>query len=384
VFGVIRHIIKKELLQTFRDNRMRVIVFIAPIIQLTVFGFAATFDVKDIKLAVSDLDRSVESRELIDRFEKSAYFNRVIDVRTEDETDYVIDKGIADLQMTIPTGFGEKLSEGKPVKVQFLVDGTNSNSATIMSNYVEIITSIANLELIAERQTRLAIAAGESAMLSAGSVSIIVPEVRVWYNEELEAKNFMVPAVFAMVLMVITVMLTAIGLTREREIGTYEQLIVSPLTPEELIIGKTVPFALVGLVDVTFILIAAWLIFGVTVKGSLLLFYLSTLVFLITTLSLGIFISSISQTMQQALMSAFFFMFPFIILSGMMFPINNMPEPFQWLTLLNPLRYYIEIVRGLFLKGIGLEYIAPRVIVLLLEGMTLLAISSARFSKRLQ
>lgn len=384
MFGVIWHIVKKELLQTFRDPRMRAIVFVAPLIQLTVFGFAATFDVKDIKLAVKDSDNSAASRELIGSFADSAYFNRVLDVSAERDVDYALDKGLADVQMVIPAGYGSALAEGKPVKVQFLVDGTNSNSATITSNYVEIITSIANLQLLAARQKQLAIGAGDNALMAVGGVSIITPEVRVWYNEELEAKNFMVPAVFAMILMVITVMLTAIGLTREREIGTYEQLIVSPLRPESLIIGKTIPFALVGLVEVTFILFAAWAIFDVTVKGSLLLFYLSTLIFLITTLSLGIFISSISQTMQQAMMTSFFFMFPFIILSGMMFPINNMPEVFQWLTLLNPLRYYIEIVRGLFLKGIGLEYIAPRAVVLLLLGMTLMSIASARFTKRLQ
>lgn len=375
MFQGLSHIIRKELIHTLRDKRMRFMLFAVPIVQLTVFGFAAQFDVKNIRLGVDDRDHSSRSRAIVERFVSSGYFIHEGTVTCPAECDDALDRRSVDAVLVIPRGFDTDARRGRSARVQVLIDGSNSNSATIVQNYVDIIASGIAAETMSERRGSAPIAV-RPAFLS--------PQLRVWYNEDLLAARFMVPAVFAMILLVITVLLTAVGLTRERELGTYEQLIVTPVTPEAIILGKTLPFALIGLVEVTLILIAAWLIFGITVKSSMLVFYVSTLVFLMTTLSLGLFISSFAASMQQAMMLAFFAIFPAILLSGMFFPIDNMPAVFRYLTLFNPFRFFVEIVRTLFLKDITMGFLLPRLSALLSFGLFLMTVAAVRFRKTIQ
>jgi ABC-2 type transport system permease protein len=378
MFEGLRHIITKEVIHTFRDKKMRVMIFGAPVIQLIVFGFAASFDVRDIRLIVDDQDKSQTSRALIERFTGSPYFSRVDDLPPKD-ADAALLSGRADLVLSVPSGYQRYFQRGGGAPVRLIIDGTNSNSASIIQNYAEVILSQANLELSSQHLGRAPASAAPWL-----KPPLIQPVFRFWYNELQLASHYMIPALFGLVLLIITVLLTAMGLTRERELGTYEQLIVSPLHPETIILGKTLPFAIAGLVIVTLILTAAWLIFGIVMKGSILLFYVSALIFILCTLSLGILISSLSETMQQAMMLTFLISLPMTILSGMMFPIENMPLGFQWLTYLNPARYFIEISRGLFLKGAGMAYVAPRVAVLFVMGLALLTIATARFQERLK
>jgi ABC-2 type transport system permease protein len=263
------------------------------------------------------------------------------------------------------------MAQGKKAQIQVLIDGCNSNSATIIKNYIEGIVAMHNLSL---------------PLAAKGGVSTPVIELRqrFWFNEKMEASYFMVPGVFAMILFVITTILTAMGLTRERETGTYEQLIVSPISPMVIIVGKTLPFAFIGLFSVTITLVAAALIFGVTLQGSYLLFYGTTVIFLMTTLSLGIFISSLAKTMQQALMLSFLVMLPMIILSGLMFPIANMPPFFRALTYINPMRYFLQTLRGLFLKEVPWDYVLVRAAALAAMGSLLMGAAAMRFQKKLQ
>lgn len=389
MFQSIRYVFRKELIHTFRDPRMRFMMFVAPILQLVAFGYAATFDVKNISLYVVDYDRTSSSREVSSSFTSSPYFRETKFSSCDSLQDSscatkAMDQGLAMAVLSIPKGFTKDLERGEEANVQLLVDGTNSNSATIIQNYSEIIISSLNRTYIQKRNQKMSfnISAGKSTANNLRA-STILPALRVWYNEELEAKFFMVPAVFAMVLFILTIILTAMALTRERELGTYEQLIVSPIKPMDLIIGKSVPFAFIGLVQVTLILIASWFIFGVTVKGSLLLFYFSSLIFLLTSLGFGIFISSICQTMQQAMMMTFMMLFPMMILSGMMFPIENMPQLFQWISLADPLRYFIEVVRAIVLKGAGIDFVGPRLIVLFIFGIGSLFFAARGFRKTL-
>ena len=381
----VRYIFKKELIHTLRDKKLRIVIFMLPILQLIVFGFAATFDVKNIRLLVIDRDHTTVSREVSGKFVNSIYFKQVFVEDTELSPETVaLDRDIASAVLVIPKGFSKNLEKGYESNIQILVDGTNSNSATIIQNYVEIIVSGLNQIFLQKRLQKVSFSVARTGVSPLTLSGGIFPALRIWYNEELEAKYFMVPAVFAMVLFVITILLTSMALTRERELGTYEQLIVSPLKPQVLIIGKTIPFALVGLVQVTLILVASWLVFDVTVSGSIWLFYFSSLIFLITSLSFGILVSSICNNMQQAMMTTFMLMFPMMILSGMMVPIENMPLVFQWLTLLNPLRYFMEITRGLFLKGAGIDFLFPRLLVLFVFGLVAMVFAARGFRKTLQ
>jgi ABC-2 type transport system permease protein len=297
------------------------------------------------------------------------------------EPGIMLDHARADVALVIPRGYERTLARGETAGIQFLIDGTNSNSATIIRNYVEAIAAGVSRELHGGGRAGFGPRVRSA---PARRAALFFPEVRVWYNEQLEAPQFMVPGVFATILFVISMILTAMGLTRERETGTYEQLIVSPIHPMAIMLGKTLPFALLGLISVTLILMVTHFIFDVSVKGSLLYFYGTVIIFLITMLSLGLFISSVAKTMQQALMLSFFVMLPMIILSGLMFPISSMASGFQVLTLLNPLRYFIEIIRGLFLKAVPLSFVGPRALVLLVMGLALLFVSAARFNKKLQ
>jgi ABC-2 type transport system permease protein len=375
MFERIRHMLFKEVIQTFRDPKMKGVIFLMPIVQVLVFGYAVTTDVKHIATAVYDLDNSVASRELTARFVKSGYFDIVEYVNDDHRAQKLVDRGRVRTVLRVNKGFGEELRAGRTAQLQVIVDGTDSNTAGIVLDYSAKIAGQFSQKVLLTRFTRLKGSPQEPARVDV--------QTRAWFNENLESRNFYAPGVIAIIVMLITLMLTSMAVVREKEIGTMEQIMVTPITPAEFILGKTVPFALIGFADVILITVIGVFWFGVPIRGSLLLLFLATALYLMTTLGIGLLISTVSQTQQQAMMSTFFFYFPAVLLSGFMFPIANMPEVVQWITYLNPLRYFLVIIRGIFLKGIGPAILWPQMLALAVMGFATLWLASRRFQKTL-
>jgi ABC-2 type transport system permease protein len=356
------HLLKKELLQLRRDPKILPILFMAPVIQLVILGYAATTDIRRIELAVCDLDRSAASRSLVARFEGSTYFRVTAQVDSQLDLDRLLDSSKARTALTIPAGFGAERAAGRLATVQLLTDGSDAMAGT----------------------AGLSFAYGVLRSEGASVRPLIELRPKVLFNPDLQSRNFMVPAVLALILLIMTMMLTAMAIVREREIGTMEQLLVTPLTPTQLIVGKLIPYALVGLVEffTTLPVVLFW--FKVPLRGSLLVLLLLTLPYMLCTLGLGILISTLSNTQQQAMMlSAFIFIMPQIYLSGFAFPIQNMPYGFQLVTYAIPLRYYVTILRGVFLKGVGLEVLWPQGLAMLGLGMAIVGLARLRFRRQL-
>jgi ABC-2 type transport system permease protein len=370
------HLMKKELIELKRDPRLFGVVIIAPIIQLNVLGYAATTDVKDIPIAIVDADRSAASRELVHRFETSANFKIVAMPGSTSEIDPYLDRGEAWMALSIPSDYGRKVAAGRQTALQVVADGTDSNSTGVAMGYAQA--------LIGGYAQDLAAAAAPTGQAALPPGRLVQAEIRVWFNPRLESRDFMIPGIVALLLLVITTNLSAMAIVREKEIGTLEQLNVTPLARWELITGKLLPYAFIGIIDVILVLIVAIYWFEVPMRGSLGLLFGMCLVYLMSTLGLGLFVSTISKTQQQAMMtSIFFFLMPMIYLSGFIFPIENMPAWIQPLTYLIPLRYFLEILRGIFLKGIGLEILWPQAVSLLAWGLAVLTLATLRSSKRL-
>ena len=375
--GRILHVARKEFIQAFRDPRMFAIIFIAPIVQLFLFGYAVTTDVKNINLAVMDRDRSVASRELVRSVLNSGYFTFIGTVDTEEQIRRALVQTRADVVLVFPEGFADKLDRGESAPLQVLMDGAESNSSGVAVGYLQKILVTFGRGELDKRMDRLVGGTGSASRPSPW----VRPEIRHQYNPELKSSWYMVPGVLAMILLVITMMLTSLAITREREIGTMEQLIVTPIKPWHLLAGKMIPFAVIGLVDVTLILVVAASHFRLPMVGSLGILYFAALIFLFTTLGLGLLISTLSHTQQQAMFLSLMIMMPAILLSGLMFPIANMPGPVQWLTYANPLRYFLVIVRGVILKGNGLLLLAPQFFMLFSLGAIVFSLAVARFQK---
>jgi ABC-2 type transport system permease protein len=366
-------LMRKELLELRQNPRLFPVIFLAPLIQLTVLGYAATTDVRDIPVVVSDADRSAESRDLVRRFDASANFT-VIDVVTSvREIDPYLERGRAWMALTIPADYGRVVRGGRPAAVQVIADGSDANSTNVAMGYASALIGEYAQEVAARRpETRAAGAAG------------IEPIVRVWFNPTLESRHFMLPGIVALLLLVVTTNLSSMAIVREKEVGTFEQLSVTPLGRSQLILGKLLPYGIIGMIDVALVLVVAIGWFEVPMRGSLLLLFGMSLVYLLTTLGLGLFVSTISRTQQQAMMTTtFFFMTPMIYLSGFIFPIENMPVLIQQVTYLIPLRYFIVIVRGIFLKGVGLETFWPDALALFGWGIGVLALATWRSRKTL-
>ena len=369
------HIIRKEFIQLRRDRRMFFIVFFSPVLQLFLLGYAANLDIRNIPVVFCDLDATRTSRDFIAQFPASGYFSLQATVDRAEDVDAYIDQGKASLAVILPKGMGRRLAGRKSVRVQVIVDGAESQSAIVGLNYATMIGLKYSRQILLERLRSA----------SPGlSIPRVDPEVRVWYNPELRSRNFMIPGVLAMVLMIITMMLTSLGIVKEKELGTMEQLIVTPVRPHELIMGKLLPFFLIGLVEITVVVAVAVFGFGVPVKGSVWLLFGLSPTFMLTTLGLGLFISTISRNQQQAMLTAAFFIIPQIILSGFVFPIENMPRLIQWLTYVVPLRYFLVIIRGLFLKAVGLNALWDETAALLIFGLAILGLSILRFRKTLE
>ncbi len=373
---VIGHIVRKELLQFRRDRKMVGIAFLAPILQLIILGYAANLDVRDITLAVCDLDRTRASRDLTAEFTASGYFTVTEHLGGIREVDGVLERGTASVALVIPRGLQKNLTSGGGAPVQMFIDGSISTSATVGLNYASIIAMRFSQEVYLETLQRRG---GGTAMPAR-----VDPEMRVWYNPGLKSRNFMVPGVLGLLLMVMTLLLTSLAIVREKETGTLEQLVVTPIRSGELIVGKLLLFVVIGAIDVLLVVAVSTLVMGLPVKGSTLLLFLLCMVFLLTTLGLGLFISTVSRTQQQAMMSAIFFLImPMIFFSGFVFPIENMPQIIQAISYLLPLRYFFVIVRGIFLKGVGMDVLWPQALALLVFGVGILGLSAVRFRKRL-
>lgn len=369
----LRNMLIKEFLQVLRDPKMRGIIFVMPLVQVMVFGYAVTTDVRDVPVAIVDFDQSVATRDLLSRFSASGYFRFIAHTRDVSLADHLLDKGSVGAILRIDQGFEADLRAGRTAKLQVIADGTDSNTAGIVLDYTGRIAGKFSENVLLTRFSRLR---GEGSL--PGRVELAS---RAWFNENLESRNFYVPGVIAIIVMLITLMLTSMAVVREKEIGTIEQLLVSPITPTEFILGKTLPFALIGYADVLLVAVVGVFWFEVPIRGSLLLLLVATTFYLMTTLGIGLFISTVSRTQQQAMMSVFFFYFPAVLLSGFMFPIANMPPPVQYLTYANPLRYFLVILRGIFLKGAGPATLWPQTAALLIMGLATLFFTTRRFRK---
>ena len=372
MFERIKQMVIKEFIQVLRDRRMKAIVFVTPIMQLLLFGYAVTTDVNNISTAFYDLDKSYESRELARRLEASGYFIILYNPGSPGEVQELVDRGKVLCALQINRGFSEDLKKGTPAAVQVIVDGTDSNTATVAMDYaVRIITQYA-------KELGARIGVHDRALPARIDV-----RTRAWYNPDLRSRNYNVPGVIAIIIMLTCLLLTSMAVVREREIGTMEQLMVTPLRPLELMLGKTIPFASIGFFDMFLVTAVGVFWFDIPIKGSLPLLIGSTAIYLLSVLGIGLFISTVSKTQQQALMATFLFYFPAVLLSGFMFPIANMPAPIQYMTYVNPLRYFLVIIRGIFLKGNGVDILWPQIAALFGLGAVVIALSSLRFRKRL-
>lgn len=367
----IRRMVVKELRQTFRDERTKRVIFVSPIIQLILFGYAVNTDVHNVATALVDHDQSAESRELVSALTASGYFRIVSTSDRPADLGWALDHGDAVVGLEIPEGYGVDLLRGRSPAVQLLVDGTNSNTATVAQGYAT--------RIVQQLGSRVAQASGGPAAVPTG----IDLRARAWFNPSLESRVYNVPAVIGVIVLLMCLLLTALGVVREREVGTLEQLLVSPLSAGELMLGKTIPVAGIALVQLTLVTTVALLWFHVPLRGSVPVLLLAAALFILAGLSFGLLISTVSTTQQEAFLAMFLFLLPAIILSGFLYPISTMPEFFQRLTLVNPLRHFLEIVRGVFLKGAGLRELWVQFTVLTGMAVTGLFVATRRFRRTL-
>ncbi|MGA2775004.1 MAG: ABC transporter permease [Candidatus Omnitrophota bacterium] len=374
MFERARAILIKEFKQIFRDPRMKTVIFITPLMQIILFGYAANRDITYVPTAIFDRDNTVESRELLRRFTYSKYFIPEHYINSEKEQNRILDEGLASVVIHIDRGFGRNLNAGKDAQVQLAFDGTDSNTAMVVMGYANSIVNEYHSDLMRKE----AEAAGWTK-----PVSSIDLRDRAWFNGNLISRNYYLPGVIATIVTMMSLLLTAMAIVKEKEIGTMEQLIVSPLRPLELIVGKLLPFAVIALIQITLITILGVFWFHIPLRGNLFLLLFSTCIYLFTTLGIGLFISTISSTQQEAMMSVFLFYMPTILLSGFAYPIANMPKVIQWFTFFNPLRYFMVVIRSIFLKGIGIDILWLQLLPLVIMGIMVITFSALRFRRSL-
>lgn len=374
MFARIWHILIKEFLEVRRDRWARVRLLVPPLVQVLVFGYAATFEVFGVSTAVLDLDHSQESRALIAEFANNPHFKIVRIAGSQHEAEAAIDDSSAAVAIVVHAGFAQLLRKGQPAPMQVLVDGTNSNSALIALGYVG---AIANAYSQGYQHDLL----GRLDPNVAKTLVQVTLDDRPWYNVSLNSRWFFVPGVVATITLIMVVNLTAFAIVREREMGTLEQLMVTPIRPFELIIGKTIPFFFIGLGLMAAVTLVGTVWFRIPFRGNPLVLLLGTSLYLLSTLSLGLMISTLCKTQQQAFATNFFLVNPLFILSGFAFPISSMPTFLQWLTYGNPVRYFIIIIRAVFLKGVGIAVLAPQLLALAVIGAVLMGVATLRFHK---
>ena len=371
----VRSMMIKEFIQVLHDPRMRLTLFLTPLIQLVVFGYGVTTDVRNIMTVVYDLDNSPASREVVSRFAGTGYFNVFEYVCEEDRARFLIDRGTAQLIVRMDRGFGDDIEAGRTAQLQVIVDGTDSNTAGIVLSYVaRAVGQYANeVQLVRLEQVSRRLIPMEPVDL----------RTRAWFNDNLESRNYFLPGIVIHLVTLTSLILTSMAVVREREMGTMEQIMVTPIRPSEFILGKTLPFGIISLLDVALITVVGVFWFDVPIRGSLGLLFVSAVVYLLTTLGSGLIMSTLARTQQQANMATFFFYFPAFLLSGFVYPVENMPEIVQWATYLNPVRYAMVAVRGIFLKGIGLSILWPYLVTLAAMGALTLVVAVMRFRKTL-
>ena len=376
MFARLKQMLIKEVIQVFRDKRTRFVLFAPPIIQMLVFGYAATFEIYHVPTVVLDLDHSQESRELLSRFSSSPYFDVQHQLTDQRQIADSIDRGKATVAIQLRAGFAENLRSGQTAPVQVVVDGTNSNTALIALGYINQIVARFARDYQQDRMDR-----------TAPQLVSLLPQVQIeprpWYNEDLRSRWFFVPGVIGSLTLVLVTTLTAFAVVREREIGTLEQIMVTPIRPSEFILGKTLPFFLIGLLDVSLIATVGTLWFQVPFRGNILVLLAGAVLFLLCMLGVGLLISTVSSTQQQAMVTSFFFIMPAVTFSGFGFPISTMPQWLQYLTYASPLRYFLVVLRGTYLKGVGLDILWPQMLAMAGMGLGLLTIAVLRFRKAL-
>jgi ABC-2 type transport system permease protein len=376
MFARLKQMLIKEFIQTLRDKRTRFVLFGPPIIQMLVFGYAATFEIHHVPTVVLDLDHSQESRDLVSRFSSSPYFDVQHQLTDQRQISDLIDRSKATIAIQIRAGFAADLHKGQTAPVQVIVDGTNSNTALIALGYVNQIAVAYARQYQQER-------VGPTAPQLLSFFPQVQLEQRPWYNEDLKSRWFFVPGVIGSLTLVLVTVLTAFAVVREREIGTLEQIMVTPIRPSEFILGKTLPFFLIGLLDVSLIATVGTFWFQVPFRGSIFVLLTGAVLFLLCMLGVGLLISTVSSTQQQAMVTSFFFIMPAITFSGFGFPISTMPQWLQYLTYLSPLRYFLVVLRGTYLKGIGFDILWPQMLAMFLFGAGLLMLAVLRFHKAL-
>ena len=354
---------------------MKFTIFVAPVVQVLIFGYAATMDINHVPTAVFDRDNTRQSRDVVRLFSYSKYFDIIRYLSTEKELEAVINRTEVYAVLKFDHQFAQDVTGDKTAEMQLIIDGTDSNAAQIILGYAGQIIGNYNYEGLKER--------AQVYLKDRAPFAYVDFRDRRWFNENLESKNYYLPGVIAMIVSIMSLLLSSMAIVREKEIGTMEQLIVSPIKPFELILGKITPFAIIAIAQVIIITTvgAAW--FHVPIRGSFMLLFVTTLIYLLTTLGIGLFLSTVSATQQEAMMSVFLFYFPAVLLSGFAYPVANMPQWVQYITYLNPLRYYLTIIRSLFLKGTGVRFLWHEMLILLIMGITVFIMSAKRFKKRL-
>jgi ABC-2 type transport system permease protein len=369
----LKYMLIKEFLQLFRDPRMRMMVLGVPVLQMLVIAFALTTDVTNIKTAVLDFDNTPSSRELLSEFTSSGYFEVVEYADSQDDIAYILDRSKARVVIHFPPGFESDLRAGRTAKLQILADGTDSNTTSIVFGYVGRIIGDYTREKLLQR-------------LSASPIADRAPvqvefETRAWFNPNLESKYYYVPSLIAVMLMLICMILPSVAIVREKEMGTIEQVMVTPISRFEFILGKTVPYAIIGYIEMTIMFILAMVVFGIRIEGNWLLLYALSGIYMVGNLGVALLVSGSASTQQQALLTSFLFMMPCILLSGFLFPIRNMPIEVQYATFLNPIRWYLEILRGVVIKGVGAGSLLPAITGQLALAILFILLAMAGFRK---
>ena len=375
MFRRIRHIIIKEFIQVWRDKKLRFFLIVPPLVQLLAYGYVINFDIKHVATAIFDQSHTMESRELINRLRSTDWFDVKYYLNSQKELLDLIDQGQVSMALWIQWDFAKQMRRGKAGKLQVIVDATDSNAALIVTRYASTVIGDYSQE---QMQARLQQKGAEWAGKLGTPLRL---EPRAWFNPNLISRYSMVPGVIAMVVLLLSLMLTALSVVREKEIGTMEQILVTPIRPIELMLGKTIPFVLISLADVILVTLVGVLWFEVPFRGHILVLLLGTICFLFNSVGLGLLISTVSSTQQQAMMAGNLFLTPAILLSGLIFPIANMPVFFQYLTLLNPLMYFVIVVQGIFLKGAGLALLWPEMLSMTALGLIMLTLAVLRFKQ---
>lgn len=379
------HVVAKELRQLARDRKIYPIVLIAPILQLFLYGYAATFDLHRLPVAVLDGDRSAESRAIVRRIEASGDFAVGLRASSPAEIEEALVRGAARAAVVFLPGFGANLREGRGAALGLLLDGADSNTATIARSSLEAIAARHAVEMkVADIRSRDPVAASLLERLRGpeGLPEALEVRTRVLYNPELRSANYMIPGVIVLILSVMTMMLSALSIVKEKEIGTFEMLLATPIRPVELVAGKLAPFVAIGFVDVLLVLVTAKLWFRIPIAGSAGLLLVFAAAFVMTTIALGLLVSTVTRSQQQAMVVSFVVLLPMILLSGFIFPIDSMPRPARLVSYAIPVRYFLEAVRAIFLRGVGLDILWPQMATLAALGGGLLAAAVLRFRKR--